>query len=297
MSRFRLFDLNPEQLEAVYHETGPMLILAGEALKSWLGLKLNSALHAVRVEDDRAVFARMYLPPKNSAHAGIFFSDFFTHGKPPTAAWRRLQDEQCGAGEIFCWHDCVPGGGCGEEAKCWDYAKDEKCLPDTHNDRCAPKCFAAPPAEKPLCIPGSLTSMYMDGFHSSLLGGTLPCVVLFTAGAVLDERWKIFVACLMVFLLGGSIEGVVVLRKKVGGVIGLGVGKRRVVLGGLFFVNMTLAYLAMLVAMIYSIELFISVVLGLVAGHLFWSNGSLSESIEPCCVTASSSITHNCQCT
>jgi DNA helicase-2/ATP-dependent DNA helicase PcrA len=29
MSRFRLFDLNPEQLEAVYHETGPMLILAG----------------------------------------------------------------------------------------------------------------------------------------------------------------------------------------------------------------------------------------------------------------------------
>ncbi len=29
MSRFRLFDLNPEQLDAVHHETGPMLILAG----------------------------------------------------------------------------------------------------------------------------------------------------------------------------------------------------------------------------------------------------------------------------
>jgi superfamily I DNA/RNA helicase len=29
VARFRLFDLNPEQLEAVYHETGPMLILAG----------------------------------------------------------------------------------------------------------------------------------------------------------------------------------------------------------------------------------------------------------------------------
>lgn len=29
MARFRLFDLNPEQLEAVYHESGPMLILAG----------------------------------------------------------------------------------------------------------------------------------------------------------------------------------------------------------------------------------------------------------------------------
>ncbi len=29
MARFRLFDLNPEQLEAVHHETGPMLILAG----------------------------------------------------------------------------------------------------------------------------------------------------------------------------------------------------------------------------------------------------------------------------
>jgi DNA helicase-2/ATP-dependent DNA helicase PcrA len=29
VSRFRLFDLNPEQLAAVHHETGPMLILAG----------------------------------------------------------------------------------------------------------------------------------------------------------------------------------------------------------------------------------------------------------------------------
>ncbi|MFZ0709989.1 MAG: UvrD-helicase domain-containing protein, partial [Terrimicrobiaceae bacterium] len=29
MSRFRIFDLNPEQIEAVHHENGPMLILAG----------------------------------------------------------------------------------------------------------------------------------------------------------------------------------------------------------------------------------------------------------------------------
>ena len=29
MSRFRLFDLNEEQAEAVRHESGPMLILAG----------------------------------------------------------------------------------------------------------------------------------------------------------------------------------------------------------------------------------------------------------------------------
>jgi superfamily I DNA/RNA helicase len=29
MSRFRLFDLNAEQIEAVHHESGPMLILRG----------------------------------------------------------------------------------------------------------------------------------------------------------------------------------------------------------------------------------------------------------------------------
>ena len=29
MKRFSLFDLNPEQLEAVRHENGPLLILAG----------------------------------------------------------------------------------------------------------------------------------------------------------------------------------------------------------------------------------------------------------------------------
>ena len=29
MSRFRIFDLNPAQLQAVQHEEGPLLILAG----------------------------------------------------------------------------------------------------------------------------------------------------------------------------------------------------------------------------------------------------------------------------
>ena len=45
-----------------------------------------------------------------------------------------------------------------------------------------------------------------------------------------------------------------------------------------------LGYFAMLVAMTYSVELFLCVCFGLVAGHgLFNMDGPVSESVDPCC--------------
>lgn len=146
-----------------------------------------------------------------------------------------------------------------------------------------------------ICIPGSFSSMYMDGFHFSLSGGNLPCMVLFTSAFVLDESWKFGLGCILVFLMAGTIEGFVRLRKKVGSLRIRGLKKKKAVLGVLFGLNMTLAYLAMLVAMTYSIELFASVILGLIAGHIFWKNENLETSQEPCCATQSS-LAHNCQC-
>jgi hypothetical protein len=114
---------------------------------------------------------------------------------------------------------------------------------------------------------------------------------------------KFLLGCLAVFLLGASVEGIVIVRKNV--VSGRKNKRRKLAAAVLFGANLTLAYSIMLVAMTYSIELFTSVILGLVAGHLFWKNeqdAAKYESPEPCCITApnstqvTSSLAHNCQC-
>ena len=53
-----------------------------------------------------------------------------------------------------------------------------------------------------------------------------------------------------------------------------------------FGLNLILGYLAMLVAMTYSIELFCCVVIGLCLGHfVFNTKSAVGESIDPCCAS------------
>ena len=55
----------------------------------------------------------------------------------------------------------------------------------------------------------------------------------------------------------------------------------------LFGLNLVLGYLAMLVAMTYSVELFLCVVLGLMAGHAFFNvKQPVGETIDPCCAAS-----------
>ena len=52
----------------------------------------------------------------------------------------------------------------------------------------------------------------------------------------------------------------------------------------LFGINLALGYMAMLVAMTYSLELFSCVVFGLIIGHaIFNMKQPVGESIDPCC--------------
>ena len=61
---------------------------------------------------------------------------------------------------------------------------------------------------------------------------------------------------------------------------------RRFLVVTLFGLNLVLGYLAMLVAMTYSIELFICVVIGLMLGHFIFNTKSVvGESIDPCCAS------------
>ena len=61
---------------------------------------------------------------------------------------------------------------------------------------------------------------------------------------------------------------------------------RRLLIVTLFGLNLVLGYLAMLVAMTYSIELFLCVVLGLCIGHFIFNTKTIvGESIDPCCAS------------
>ena len=54
----------------------------------------------------------------------------------------------------------------------------------------------------------------------------------------------------------------------------------------LFGLNLVSGYLAMLVVMTYSIELFICVVIGLCFGHfIFNTKSAVGESVDPCCTS------------
>merc|ERR1719295_1428589 len=59
----------------------------------------------------------------------------------------------------------------------------------------------------------------------------------------------------------------------------------------LFALNIASGYLAMLVAMTYSVELFICMVVGLVIGHgIFNTDASVGESVDPCCASQRDSL-------
>ena len=61
---------------------------------------------------------------------------------------------------------------------------------------------------------------------------------------------------------------------------------RRFVVVSLFGLNLILGYLAMLVAMTYSVELFLCVVFGLCVGHFTFNTKTVvGESIDPCCAS------------
>ena len=130
-----------------------------------------------------------------------------------------------------------------------------------------------------------MTTMYMDSFHWSLADSKLPCISLFTSYLLLDETWKFLLGCVLSFFIAASIEGLVMMREY------------NKLVSVLFGMNMIFAYLAMLAAMTYSVELFISVILGLVAGHVFWKTDNFHESHEPCCITAPTSPVKECPCT
>jgi copper chaperone CopZ len=109
---------------------------------------------------------------------------------------------------------------------------------------------------------GTGVTMYMDGFKMTSGSPDETCVSFLLPSLVIDKHWKLVVASLGVVLMSASVEisslGRRFLPKERQGDVGI-----------IFHViSLTLAYTAMLFVMTYSVELFVSVILGLALGHV-----------------------------
>lgn len=138
------------------------------------------------------------------------------------------------------------------------------------------------------CIPNTGTDMYMDGFQVSGKKDN-PCIILFFKPWVLDSQLKFAMGCLGVILLGIGVEGLLCFRRllqsrKILRVISSPIRRGGIIV--LFGFNIAFGYLAMLVAMTYSVELFICMVIGLVIGHgIFNTTAPVGETVDPCCAS------------
>ena len=142
------------------------------------------------------------------------------------------------------------------------------------------------------------TDMYMSGFEAAGVDKRNPCVILFITSWTLDSRPKFVIACFGVAFMGFLIEVLICVRRRITSRKRLSpylVAPRPSIRQWssiiLFGLNLFLGYLAMLVAMTYSMELFICVIIGLMIGHAcFNSKAAIGETVDPCCAPSQNPI-------
>jgi hypothetical protein len=214
--------------------------------------------------------------------------------------------ESCSSNQIWCWAQCMDVGElrCGSDAVCWDSHENVISNGDNHcmasgvpGGYCYPICPNATLGNNSYsgyCY-GEGTSMFMQGFVSIVSegSGNTECVNLLFQEWTLDSRLKFGFACFGVFLMGILIQFLTKFRASrlnivVDRCFPAGNGYlpllKRVVNTGLFGLQITLSYFAMLVAMTYSVELFCMVCAGLTVGYgIFHSENSKGQMSDPCC--------------
>eukprot|EP00928_Gymnodinium_smaydae_P031254 TRINITY_DN22999_c0_g1_i1.p1 TRINITY_DN22999_c0_g1~~TRINITY_DN22999_c0_g1_i1.p1 ORF type:complete len:595 (-),score=60.94 TRINITY_DN22999_c0_g1_i1:272-2056(-) len=273
------------------------ILLMGDAMKSFLGASVHVPPHAVSlrhldVGSVRAWHGRMYMFPHDSRNdqgetARQLFTDTLNVHKNGTsidgrARWLRGLQKDCATVEAVCWMQdpvCLERCPTGELQQCLlpDRTVGD-CGPDSMNDECAFRCPATV-EENSFCSPESTTSMYMQGFTSILRPGRA-CVVLLFRGWVLDDPFKFGFACIGVCCMGIITQGLLTLRS----LVQTKTRNNRVMDSLMFGLNVVAGWAMMLIAMTYSVELFISATFGLMIGNFFLGDLSSTKILgSPCC--------------
>mmetsp|Transcript_100003 Transcript_100003/g.156347 ORF Transcript_100003/g.156347 Transcript_100003/m.156347 type:complete len:454 (+) Transcript_100003:1-1362(+) len=137
---------------------------------------------------------------------------------------------------------------------------------------------------------GMGTDMFMGGFVSLFdeIRKSGPCLIIFFSGWKLDEAWKFIFALVGALLAGVACEALLALRGRVSSLrLFTGKANRRralMVNVALYATHRTVGYLVMLLAMTYSVEMFVAVILGLSSGYfVFNASQPVAEGETACC--------------
>lgn len=134
--------------------------------------------------------------------------------------------------------------------------------------------------------------MLMQGFETHKTAKT--CIILWFPSWILNTPLKFGMACIGVFIIGFVIEFLISYRRHIAStnLEWFSNSRRsrnrlqRFITLIIFGLNLVLGYMAMLVAMTYSIELFVCLILGFCVGHFaFNTKSEVGESIDPCCAS------------
>jgi len=211
--------------------------------------------------------------------------------------WFRAMDDLCKEGTAYCWMSCMPVPdkcqGHPDQMKCFNDKNNVTCRTNSHgkvmDPGCEWHCMGKPDRSNDFC--NGAMDMLMSGFEAAGVDNSNPCIILFIKAWTLDSRLKFSFACIGVMLLGILVEFNIFVRRKLTTRRRISAylrattpSIRRLASIFLFGFNLFLGYLAMLVAMTYSIELFMCVILGLMIGHAaFNMRQPVGETIDPCC--------------
>ena len=287
-----------------------VVIMFGEGAK-WLNTVLGShpirpvphtLITNLEEGSTRSWYGKMYLPPDDSLIINnlsykqfklkqielvqkIGSKDFL-----PTACGndnndhRYLASSNCPVGTIQCWMQCMSTANltCGASAYCYDtYAK----IKMEGNKMCSPSkaCqLQCPIAEnntnnntKPFdgyCY-GSGTTMVMEGMTSILFSkrGETPCINLIFTSLTLNNSFKFFIGCLLVLIVSILSQYITLYRLKLSNEIDNGNKMSYWIKILLYFIQMFIGYLIMLITMTYSLELFLMVIIGLTIGFALFN--------------------------
>jgi hypothetical protein len=112
------------------------------------------------------------------------------------------------------------------------------------------------------------TGMYMQGFEWE----ATTCIVFLFGSWVISTRAALFGACIGTILLGMLVEAIIYQRRNVMGKMYPKGSKKKMILSAVLYgTQLTFSYVVMLLVMTYSIPIFMSVILGLVSGHVVFN--------------------------
>lgn len=315
---------NGQEISTQDVDHNSVLVLMGRGITDWLeqGFESPSLFHPAphsvpRWEEsieNRAVFARMKVAPLDAVPINIgsldrvrTFGDVFLESsvhadgkiERSLASWRQLNEDSCNEGTKYCWMSCMPlpEEQClgSQNLECINSSNQtDPCFEEgTHDASCHWTCVDDLITEPPDGLPNDAfcrgkTDMLMLGFEVSGRGGF--CIILFFDAWTLDSRLKFIFGCVGVAFMGVAIECLIMIRRLIqterAPFRGISKPLKKLLLIIGFGVNLILGYLAMLVVMTYSVELFLSVCLGMIVGHLlFNSSEPIGETIDPCCAS------------